>query len=294
MGGDDAPEPTNPVDVIKAQQSASTKALQESQAATQVNQSNTTGRRTWQLLGYDQNGNPRYGMSEELNPQEQALYNMFANSRGSSGMTGNALFDSIVNSGNYNDLFDPTNDVTSGVNTRMGQMQSYMDPFMTKLRQDRDNEMRNQGLVPGMEAYDEEMNRIQDQQQQSMQSLLAQFQPEAFKQAYQQHEAPIMEAMRLSQFGQDRPLNFSNTPQYAQNAADATGAYSNYDRQRLAAWEQQQKQNSGFWQGVGAIGGAVLGGPLGGYLGQGIAGMFGPNVGSSYNPGWNTSVSYGG
>ncbi len=293
MGGDDAPEPTNPRDVISAQQGANTVALQQSQAANQVDQNNAVGSRTWQLLGYDQNGNPRYGMNEALNPQEQALYNMFANARGFSGGQGNALWDSLVNSGNYSQAFDPTNDVTSGVNTRMGQMQSYMDPFMTKLRQDRDNEMRNQGLVPGMEAYDEEMNRIQDQQQQSMQSLLAQFQPEAFKQAYQQHEQPLMEAMRLSQFGQNSPLQFSNTPNYAQNAADATGAYGNYDRQRMAQWEAQQKQNSGFWQGIGAIGGAMLGGPLGSYIGSGISGMFGPNVGSSYNPSWNTTTSYG-
>lgn len=292
MGGDDAPEPTDPRTVIESQQKANTQALQQSQAANQVDQTNTTGSRSWQLLGYDQNGNPRYGMSEQLNPQEQALYGMFANSRGASGATGNALWDSLVNSGDYNQAFDPTNDVNAGVNTRMTQMQNYMDPFLSKQRQDRDNEMRNQGLVPGMEGYDEEMTRVGDQQQQSIQQLLAQFQPEAFKQAYQQHEQPINEAMRLSQFGQNMPLNFSNTPQYAQNAADATGAYGNYDRQKLAAWEQQQKQNSGFWQGLGAIGGAVLGGPFGAQLGSGIAGMFGPNVGSSYNPSWNTTLSY--
>lgn len=292
MGGDDAPTPTDPRTVIEAQQGANTQALQQSQAANQVDQTNTTGSRSWQLLGYDQNGNPRYGMSEQLNPQEQSLYNMFANSRGQSGATGNALWDSIVNSGNYNQPFDPTNDVTAGVNTRMGQMQTYMDPFLSKQRQDRDNEMRNQGLTPGMEGYDEEMNRVQDQQQQSIQALLAQFQPEAFKQAYQQHDAPIMEAMRFSQFGQNSPLSFSNTPQYAQNAANATQAYGNYDQQRMVQWEAQQKQNSGLWQGLGAIGGAFLGGPMGAQLGSGLAGMFGPSVGSSYNPSWNTTMSY--
>lgn len=293
MGGDDAPTPTDPRTVIEAQQGANTQALQQSQAANQVNQQNTVGNRSWQLLGYDQNGNPRYGMTEALNPQEQSLYNMFTNSRGASGQTGNALWDSIMNSGAYNQPFDPINDVNAGVNTRMTQMQNYMDPFLTKQRQDRDNEMRNQGLTPGMEGYDEEMNRVQDQQQQSIQALLAQFQPEAFKQAYQQHEQPLSEAYSLANFGKNNPLSFSNTPQYAQNAADATGAYRTYDQQQLAAWEQQQRQNSGFWQGLGAIGGAVLGGPVGSYIGSGIGGMFGPSVGSSYNPSWNTTTSYG-
>lgn len=293
MGGDDAPEPTDPRTVIEAQQNANTTALQQSQAANQVDQTNTIGSRTWQLLGYDQNGNPRYGMTEALNPQEQALYNMFAGSRSSSGQTGNALWDSILNSGQYNQPFDPTNDVTAGVNTRMQQMQDYLDPYFTKQFEDEDNRLRNQGLTPGHDAYDDEIHRLRDTQNLSVQNLLAQFQPEAFRQAYQQHEQPINEAMRLSQFGQNLPLSFPNTPNYAQNAADATGAFSNYDRQRLAAWEQQQRQNSGFWQGLGAIGGAVLGGPLGSYLGSGIAGMFGPSVGSSYNPSWNTTVSYG-
>lgn len=277
--------------MIEAQQGANTQALQQSQAANQVNQQNAVGNRQWTLQGYDQNGNPQYGMSESYNPQEQSLYNMFAGARGSSGGQGNELWNSLVSSGNYDQAFDPTNDVSAGVNTRMGQMQTYMDPFMTKQRQDRDNEMRNQGLVPGMEAYDEEANRVQDQQQQSMQSLLAQFQPEAFKQAYQQHEQPINEAAKFSQFGQPNQLGFSNTPQYAQNAADATGAYGNYDRMNLSAWEQQQKQNSGMWQGIGAIGGAMLGGPMGASIGSGIGGMFGPSTGSSYNPSWNTSMS---
>lgn len=293
MGGDDAPTPTNPREVIQAQQQANTTALQQSQAANQVNQQNAVGNRTWQLTGYDQNGNPQYAMTDAYNPMEQALYNMFGGSRGLSGQQGNTLWSNLVGSGQYDQAFDPTNDVNAGVNTRMSQMHDYLSPFLTKERQDRDNEMRNQGLVPGMEAYDEEMNRINDQQQRTFQQLEATFQPQAFQQAYQQNQYPVQMAMELAKYGGPNAMSFGNTPQYAQNAANATQAFSDYDRQQLAAWEQQQKQNSGFWQGIGALGGAVLGGPVGSYLGSGIAGMFGPSVGSSYNPNWNTTVNYG-
>ncbi len=287
MGGDDAPAPTDPRTVIQAQQAANTTALQQSQAANQVNKTNAVGSQSWQLQGFDQNGNPQYGMTEAYNPEQQALYNFMVNSKNTAGGLGNSLWGSITNSGQYNQPFDPTNDVTAGVNTRMGQMQTYMDPFLTKQRQDRDNEMRNQGLVPGNEAYDEEANRIQDQQQQSIQALLAQFQPEAFKQAYQQHEQPLNEATGLTQFGAADPLSFSQTPQYGQNAADATGAYGNYDRQLMAQWEAEQKQRSGMLQGIGAIGGAILGGPVGSALGNGLAGMFGGSnqgYGNSWTP----------
>lgn len=276
MGGSKPPQPTDPRIAIGAQKDANTFALQESQAANQVNQGNTQGTQTWQLLGYDQYGNPQYGMSQQYNPQQQALQNFSTGTQSIAGFGANNLMNDIYSRPEYNMAFDPTNDVNVGVNTRMGQMQNYMDPFLSKQRQDRDNEMRNQGLVPGMEAYDEEMNRIQDQQQQSMQSLLAQFQPQAFSQAYQQRGQPLAEAQELAKFGSPMPLGFSATPQYAQAGANAVQAYNNYDQQRMAAWQAQQQQRSGLLQGLGSIGGMVLGGPVGSAIGSGLAGYFGP------------------
>lgn len=242
------------------------------------------------MTGFDQNGNPQYAMNEAYNPEQQALYNFMVGSKNQAGGLGNSLWGSIASSGQYDQPFDPTNDVNAGVNTRMGQMRQYMDPFLTKQRQDRDNEMRNQGLTPTHEAYGEEMNRVEDQQQQSIQKLLADFQPEAFRQAYQQHEQPLNEAMGLTKFGAADPLSFSQTSNYGQNAADATGAFGNYDRQRMAAWEQEQKQRSGMLQGIGAIGGAMLGGPMGSALGSGLAGMFGGSS-QGYGNSWTPMVT---
>lgn len=290
MGGSKPPAPTDPRKVIAAQQDANTQALQQSQSANQVNQSNPTGQQSWQLMGYDQYGNPQYGMSQQYNPQEQALKNFMTGSQSIGGYQGNTLMNNLSNSGNYDQAFDPTAAVGNATSGRLGQMVDYLDPYFSKQTDQLDNQMRNQGLVPGMEAYDEEMHRVRDTQNQGIQSMLAQFQPQAFQQAYTEHAAPVDEAMKWSQFGQPAPLGFSSTPQYAQNSANATQAYGNYDQQRMAQYQAQQQQRSGLLQGIGSIGGAILGGPVGAAIGGGISGMFGPSVGSSYNPSWNTTT----
>jgi hypothetical protein len=275
MGGGKPPAPESPSSVIHQQSQANTKALGESEAANQVDKTNPSGEQSWRLLGYDQNGNPQYGMSEQYTPEQQALYNFMQGSQNFSGFAGNNLIGNLVGSGNYNQAFDPTAAVGDATSGRLGQMVQYLDPYFSKQIQQDDSTMRNQGLVPGDEAYDEQMRQEKDTQNQSIQSLLAQFQPQAFQQAYQQHQEPIQEAQAFSQFGAPNPLSFSPTPQYAQNAVNVSQIYDQNYKAQLAAYQQQQMQRSGMLQGLGAIGGAILGGPVGSSIGSGIAGMFG-------------------
>ena len=265
-----APKPTDPRKVIAAQSEANTKALGESQAANQVNQNNPYGQQSWQLLGYDQNGNPQYGMSQQYNPQEQSLKNFMTGSQSIGGAQGNELWNNLSNSGMYDQPLDYSTGVGTKVGERLGQMTSYLEPFQQKQIQDLDNTMRNQGLVPGMEAYDEEMRRARDTQQQGVQSMLAQFQPQAHDQVSKEYLQPIALGQELAKFGSPQPLTFGQTPQYAQNAANATQAYGNYDAQRMAQWQANQGIQSGLFQGLGALGGAAFGMP-----GLGLAGMFG-------------------
>ncbi len=276
MGGGDAPEPTDPRLVIREQGKANTTALQQSQAANQVNQVNPGGSQGYNLLGYDQYGNPQYGLAQQYNPQNQALQNMMLGSRSIGGFQGNTLLNNLSTSGNYDQAFDPSQkvgDITSG---RLGQMTGFMDPFFTKQFEDQDNRLRNQGLMPGNPAYDREMHAMRTTQQLGLQDMLAKFQPEAQRQVMSEHIQPIEEAMTWSKFGNPDPLTFANTPQYAQNAVNAGQIYGNYDQAKMAQWQANQAAGSGLWQGIGGIAGSILGGPVGGAIGGGLSSMFGP------------------
>lgn len=93
-------------------------------------------------------------------------------------------------------------DATSG-NTQflVNQMTGYYDPFFTQQSDRLDNMLRNQGFAPGTPGYDNAMSNMLKSQNAEVGKAIAQFEPIAYAQAYQNFMTPLALGTGMANIG---------------------------------------------------------------------------------------------
>jgi hypothetical protein len=197
-----APTVYNPFDVASQQQTYNTQSGLESQSGSMVNQNNPYGSLTYQQTGTDQYGNPQYSSSVALNPEQQSLFNQL-------NQTKNAASQGATNvlSGAYTGQPNLTTSTDSIVNQNLQHQLGYLTPYFSQQSNNLDNQLRNQGLMPGTPAYDNAMNNMRQSQGQQVDSYLANAQPQAFNQAVQAYQLPAQQASILAALGAPGSVN---------------------------------------------------------------------------------------
>lgn len=94
-------------------------------------------------------------------------------------------------------------DMASGLTgQRMEAAVAGIRPFQTQQRNALDNQLRNQGLHPGMPGYDTAMRELDNSQSLAISTFQSQFQPQAWQQATQIYQDPLTKAQALGQTGE--------------------------------------------------------------------------------------------
>lgn len=156
---------------------------------------------------------------------------------------------------------------------------SRIQPQMDQQRAQMDTQLRNQGLVPGTEAYNNAM-RVIDQKQND---LLTAASIEGNKYG-------------LSTLGSLQSLANPNFPQFASStidkAPDLLGSAQNTFNGQMAAYNADQAASGNLMSGLFSMGAAALGGPLGGAIGSAFSGVpgvidggYSSGIGSAYGGG---------
>lgn len=278
MGSPDIPEPPDPKETIAAQSEANKEAVQASITASQTDQFNPFGQMTYHKTGeVDQYGNPRYEVRTALNAQQQGLLDALV---GNQGNISNIATQLVNNSfGKYGQAPDLTSGVDNIVNQRMEHQLGYLNPLFETGNNQLDAQLRNQGLEPGTKAYDNAMRTLRDNQQQSVQSFLAQIQPQAFQQAAYEYNLPMETYANLAKMSAPAGFNPTNTPTFTSPSVDAVGAYNNAFNAQMQAYNAQSSQQNALLGGLFGMAGTMLGGPIGGQmgsaLGSSMGGLFG-------------------
>lgn len=233
---------------VSAQQSANSTAQRQSM----IDQYSPLGSSTYAQTGVDPaTGAPTYGLTTTLSPQQQKLFDTLQNSKGVTQNSANSLFKDTA--GMYSEApnFD---DTASGITGRMMDRWSQeMRPEMTFQSDHLDTKLRNQGLVPGSEAYDNAMRQLRTSQGRTVSSFLAQVEPQAYQQAITSYNEPFNMAAKMAQFGApgDLKASFQDTSGLRVAPTNVADIYKNN-------WEQQNKANSQNASGWGNLGSAAL------------------------------------
>ena len=236
-------------------------------AANRVNQYTPYGSLEYEVSGEDKFGNPMWKATQSLAPAQQQLLD-YQNqaSLGLGELTGKGL-------GYVSNMLDNPFDVSQLPSTGFNPSQSYQDAYMQRLapqiqqgREKLEQQLANQGIQLGSEAYDRAMrNQAQRENdlllgattqgfgvgQQARQSALQ-------EQAYLRNE-PLNTLSAVRTGAQVQGPTFVNPAMQANTAgADILGATQMGYNAQMGAANAQNAANNAMTQGLFSLGGAAL------------------------------------
>jgi hypothetical protein len=242
MGSSPSPPPQMDYGRITAQQTAANEDAYQQQLTSGAHTGQDTPFGTLQYVqtGVDDKGNPQYTAVSKLSPQEQALLTQLQGTQQAAGQMGQGLLKSV----DYSKAPDFAS-MSSGLTKDMIDKQlAYLQPDMDRQIAQLDTKMRNQGLTPGTEAYDNEIRNLRNQQEMQKANIAAQGFTTAFNAARQQYMTPMEIASQLTQMGSPANLtgSFTQTPQPNLQPANVIGAAQAAAQNNMGVYNAQMGQ----------------------------------------------------
>lgn len=260
------PDTPDASSVIGQSTAANREAGIESQRGSMVDQNNAYGSSTWAQTGTGPGGIPTYGNTVKYSPEQQAMLNYLQGTKTEAGRAGSEL----MTNANYGDVPDLSTGTNSRVTQRLGQAAEYFNPVFKTQTDNLDNQLRNQGIVPGMKAFTNQTRDLRDTQDRAVSNMIQEMQPQAFQQSVQEYGLPAEMSTKLAQFGApvDPTQQFQNAPQLNVAPANVQGAYQNQFNNQMSIYDKQKAQFDAMIKGIMGGASAIVGGPIAGMAGQ--------------------------
>lgn len=254
-----APKPPDATQTANTQMQYNTQAAKTQNQLNSYDQSNGFGSVRYVADASSPSG---YRIQTDLNPESQKILDT---QRG----TINNLASSSA--GMYSSPFDldaASRATADNLNKWKG---AYLQPIFDQQSSNLEAQLRNQGLTPGSEAYNNAKNLLSRNQGDQTNDYLTKNQGQAYAQALQSYQTPLQTISALEQTLPGNPT-FQQAPTAQVQPANYQGAVQDN-------YKAQVDNYNNMWKGIGQIGSAgigLLGAPLTGgtsLLGMG-AGMF--------------------
>lgn len=257
------PAKQNASNITQEGQAGNLLAGQQSQGMSTIGQDSPIGSLSYTTTIDPITGLPKYQAHTNYSADQQAILDYLeSNKLGAGGTYSDLIANAFGMYENAPDLIGGANDLTDEA---LDSMDPMWERFMAPERLQRDNELRNQGIMPGTPAYDQQMDRITSQQMKEKGAWLANFTPEAFKMAKADYEEPMGIAQILAQLAGgpgDIKSGLVDTPAGQVNPFDILGAHNLEYQSDLKRAEFANAQNNAYMSaGVGLIGN-IMGMPV--------------------------------
>lgn len=256
---DQPPQP----DYIGAANATSFGSIQAALANNYMSQPNVNtplGQQTWKQVGSNTVNIPGYGdiaipkMQQDvtLSPEQQKLY------EGQTGLQQN-LLDQSTTKLNSPFTMDSANDVADKA---YGAVTSRLDPTWARRDMQQETQLKNQGLVPGGEAYDNAMkdfNMAKNDAYQQANLAAIQTMPQTLQMEQTLRDQPLNEMNALKTGSPVNMPQFQPT-QYNQSAQgpNALGATAQQGQWQQAMYNSGVQQQNAQKQGMMGLGSAAL------------------------------------
>lgn len=256
MGSPSVPTVEDPNQVAASQNTYNIGAAAGAQASSNYNQSNPYGSVNFSQTGTGPNGMPTYTASQTLSPTEQGIFN---NLQG--GQTAASAGSASLASG-YGGAPNIMGDANSATGQMMANQVSFLQPYFKDQTSQLDTQLRNQGILPGTPAYDQQMRAVQQNQNGSVSQFLASAQPQAFNEAVTNYELPLQTASALQQYATSPAAIAPNAAAVAGAAntlqpPNLEGAVASANTANMAAYQAQMAQQGSIFGGLAGVAGKV-------------------------------------
>ena len=246
------PTPTDPKQTAEIQNQYNLSAGNANQQANAINQYTPFGSLQYTPTTDPKTGVTSYTATQTLDPKNQALLDTLYGTKAQAGQGA-----SNVLQGAYTGAPNLLGTADSATNQMMAGEMGYLNPFFSQQTNNLDNQLRNQGLMPGTPAYDNAMNTMRQSQGQTVSGAIAQFQPQAFQEATTAYQMPAQMAAQLSALGGPMGLGLTNTPTTNYQASNYQGAVANADQMAQQTYQAQQAAQSAEIAGIAGTVGKV-------------------------------------
>lgn len=247
-----APAPINVGAVGQQQANENTRSAFEQASFNRLNQKDQFGNTlNYQQTGTDGQGNPIFGVSQNMGQTGQQFAGGFAN-------LGQAYFDRAV------DRPDLGSD--AALNRAYDAATSFTAPRQERERAQLETRLANQGFARGSEAWNNAARDLAENQSSANNTLMVGLQGQIAQQGLADRAQGMSELQPGLAFGnQAINPNLVNAPQINTGGpVDYAGLnMANYQQQQNAYNSQMQQRNA-MLGGLAGIGGAILKAPIGG------------------------------
>jgi len=285
-GGSSAPAAPDYTGAANATAAGNLKAAQAAAAANRVNQITPYGNLNYAQTGTDDQGNPIWSATQSVAP---GLQNAVTNSQNAISGYNYSPFSANVNP--LQTSVDPSVTGQEGWDKATNAILQRLTPTMQQQSQQSDQQLANQGIMPGSQAYNQAKQQLAQQQNDLLtQASLggAQVQNQMYNQALS--NAQLGNQANAQSYGQQAgtyginattPFTQANsvkslaTPAYINPAqqqttagADILGATNASYQNQLANYNAEQARNSQALGGLMGLGGMALLAPTGTFSGM--------------------------
>jgi hypothetical protein len=282
-GGSSAPAAPDYVGAAKETAAGNLKAAQAGTAANRVNQNTAYGGVNYTQTGTDAQGNPTWTATQSVAP----------------GLQG-AVDTSQQNVSNqYGINFTGGNLPSYGINPG----QTYSDAIMSRLAPTQqhqsemsDQQLANQGIMPGSEAYNNAKRLLAQGQNDQLTSAIVggmntglQANQQQYGQNLTTYNNPLANALNIKSLATPNYINPAQ--QQTTSGADILGATNAQYTNQLNAYNAQQANQANQMNGLFGLGAGALMSPKGTFAGLGnLGGLFGSSGGAASSAGGDAAL----
>ena len=243
-------------------------AVQAQTAANRVNQITPQGNLNYAVTGQDPYGNPTWTATQTYSPEQQALYdknNQLSQGLLDSAQTGLGYANDVISHPGVDTSKLPQMPINPG-QSYIDAYNGYMQPNWDRQQASTNNNLANQGITQGSEAWNNAQRDVHDQQARDqlaavttgMNTGLSANQQGFQQQAYNQMQ-PINVINALRTGSQVQNPSYSATPQQTYSPGpDLLGASSQQYNAALGNTNAQNANNANVASGLGTAAGLAL------------------------------------
>ena len=251
-----APAAPDPVATANAQSQMNRDTAITNFRMNAVNQRDPYGGLNYEQIGTWEDGTPRFQATQTLAPEEQGALNQSRQAQDIYGQTALQQLGAVRER-----LATPLTLGNEATESRLMQLgRSRLDPVLTERRNAMDTRLRQQGLMPGTQAYDVAMRGVGEAENDAYNQLLLTGRGQAVNEMLTERAVPLNEAAALLSGQQVQAPNYVNTPQTNVAPTDYIQAVGLQQAAQNNAFNARNQNYGTQLSGMYGLGSAALGG----------------------------------
>lgn len=244
-----APTPPDPAKTAEAQTQSNKETAVANANLNRINQYAPQGSTTYNVIGSNEDGTPKYEQTTSYSPGEQAVYDTNLATRQNVGQIGRDQSQRIGG------LLSTPFDLSSAADQYYNDFaEQRMDPYWDRRYEGKKTELLNSGITMGSDAYNDSMGQFENSRNDAYNSARFGAQGLANQAALSNRNQPINEISALMSGSQVSNPMSAAVPQVGMANTDVAGIYNQDYQNRLGAANMQNSANNAMMGGLFGLG----------------------------------------